>query len=66
MENTDCNKLKDTIVSRVRDMRRMQKDYFRTRRTNVLASCKEAERDVDRLLKELDELEEKIRLPELF
>lgn len=66
MENTDCNKLKDTIVSRVRDMRRMQKDYFRTRSANILASCKEAERDVDRLLKELDELEEKIRLPELF
>ena len=66
MENTDCNKLKDTIVSRVRDMRRMQKDYFRTRSANVLASCKEAERDVDRLLKELDALEEKIRHPELF
>lgn len=58
--------MKDTIVSRVRDMRRMQKDYFRTRSANILASCKEAERDVDRLLKELDELEEKIRLPELF
>jgi len=66
MEHTDCTKLKDTIVKRVRDMRRMQKEYFRTRSANILASCKEAERDVDRLLKELDSMENKLRHPELF
>ena len=66
MENTDYNKLKDTIVGKVREMRRMQKDYFRTRSANILAACKETERDVDRLLKELDSMEDKLRHPELF
>ena len=66
MENTDYNKLKDTFVGKVREMRRMQKDYFRTGSANILAACKETERDVDRLLKELDSMEDKLRHQELF
>jgi len=45
-----------TIVEFVRcvtDMRRLQKEYFRTREAAILRECKGCEKHVDDLLKEI-------------
>lgn len=41
------------FVAAVAEMRRLQREYFRTRGSGVLAAAKEAEREVDRMLKKM-------------
>lgn len=47
--NADCMLLTD----RVAEMRRLQREYFKTKRLDVLQQSKEAERQVDALLDRL-------------
>lgn len=46
---------------KVRQMRKLQKEYFKTRSTFVLEECKKAEKEVDRMLarsiEDLDQLD---------
>ena len=53
--NADCMLLTD----RVAEMRRLQREYFKTKRLDVLQQSKEAERQVDALL---DRLRGQLRL----
>lgn len=43
----------DDFVAAVREMRRLQREYFKTRHPNTLAFAKKAERKVDGMLEEL-------------
>lgn len=43
------------FVALVDDMRKTQKDYFRTRDVNALNKARELERSVDRMLDEFEE-----------
>ena len=45
-----------TFVAAVKDMRQLQKIYFATRDSNVLTNARKAERVVDRLLDEQEQL----------
>jgi hypothetical protein len=42
------------LVAAVRTMRQHQRDYFKTRSKELLIASKQSEREVDRLLAELD------------
>ena len=46
----------ETFVAAVKDMRQLQKKYFETRNPNVLTNARKAERVVDRLLNEQEQL----------
>ena len=45
-----------TFVAAVKDMRQLQKKYFETRNSNILTQARRAERTVDRLLDEQEQL----------
>ena len=49
----------DSFIDAVKEMRKLQKEYFVTRDSNVLTNAKKAERVVDRLL-------DKMEQPKLF
>ena len=42
------------LVTAVKNMRQLQKEYFKTRDLDVLSRSKVAEKEVDRLLEELE------------
>lgn len=42
----------DVIVAAVLKMRKLQKEYFRTKNALVLAECKKTEKEVDRMLED--------------
>jgi len=46
--------LKDHIIEKVREMRRLQKEYFRTRDNRVCQMSKDVEKYIDKLLIELE------------
>lgn len=44
----------DKLFILVRDMRKLQKEYFRTRATDLLPLCKQLEKNVDNFIKKLE------------
>lgn len=54
------------LIALVRDMRKWQKEYFKTRSPEALRWSKDMERRVDAELKAFDEKESKKYNPQLF
>lgn len=50
------------LISAAREMRRLQRDYFRTRDKGVLADSKAAERRFDALLEAIDSPQERLEV----
>lgn len=46
--------LKDQIIEKVREMRRLQREFFRTHNSKALQASKDIEKVVDKLLEELE------------
>ena len=40
----------DGFISKVEEMRKLQKDYFRVRAPSLLSQCKKIEREVDKMI----------------
>ncbi len=53
------------FIKIVADMRRLQREYFRTRDPARLRDAKSAESIVDRMIKEYDEVQQKAAQPDL-
>lgn len=47
--------LLESLVRHAREMRKLQKEYFRTRSNGTLTDCKREEKRVGELLKEIDD-----------
>lgn len=56
LQSMDKDLQYETFVAAVKDMRQLQKKYFETRNPNVLTNARKAERVVDRLLDEQEQL----------
>lgn len=46
----------ETFYMKVREMRKLQKQYFKSRNSLVLQSCKSVETEIDAEIKRVDEL----------
>ena len=53
-ENQMPMNLKDQIMEKVREMRRLQREFFRTHNSKALQASKDIEKVVDKLLEELE------------
>jgi hypothetical protein len=53
MDSTTLNQMRE-VVEKAKRVRAMQTEYFRTRNLQTLRSCQKAERELDRLLEEME------------
>ena len=44
----------EDFIARVKEMRALQRDYFRYRSSALLSKCKELEREVDRMIEDFE------------